>query len=274
METIKQQFDKDGFVLVKKIFSKEEINKLRDLVYEQYKIDVQKKLNYQLKNLPTQAKYVKGDLLSKEKLHSVLLDDRILDIARKVLNSKDIVYFGDSSYQIGTGLRGYHRDCLDRTDLTAPDWQSEYTLIRLGIYLQNHKDYSGGLKVKQGSHLHADGKSVFIDNEEGDVVTWSLKTIHSGNAVRLKFLPSLSINKGEGRIPAFLRKEESKERISLFMTFGVRGFHLTRYIDEYELKREDTREHLKASVYSPEVLQLAQKKGLEIIQPLAEQRIA
>jgi hypothetical protein len=271
METVKQQFDKNGFVLVENVFSAKEIARFRELAYEQYDIDTKKKLTFTLPNLKTHAKYSKGDLLSKEKLYPILLDDRILDLARKVLNSRDIAYFGDSSYQIGTGLRGFHRDCLDRTDLTAPDWQSEYTLIRIGIYLQNHKDYSGGLKVKQGSHKQADGKSIFIDNKEGDVVAWSLKTIHSGNAVRLKFFPNLSIDKGEGRIPDFLKKDEATERISLFMTFGVKGFHMDRYIQEYELKRADTREHIKASVYDPNVLELARSKGLEVLTLMPEQ---
>lgn len=271
MNTLKQKFDKDGYALVEKTFSAEEIEQMRKLVYEQYEIDKQKGLTFELKNLKSNAKYAKGDLLSKEKLFRILLDDRILKIARTVLNNNELVYFGDSSYQIGTGLRGFHRDCLDRTDLTAPDWKSAYTLIRIGIYLQNHKNYSGGLKVKQGTHINADGKAVFIDNEIGDVVTWSLKTIHSGNAVRLKGFPTLSIDKGEGRIPAFLKKDEPTERISLFMTFGLKGFHLDRYIKEYELKRADTLEHLKASKYSSQALELANTKGVEILKLVPEQ---
>lgn len=268
---VKQKFDKDGYALIEKAFSEKEIENMRKLVYEQYEIDSKKGLTFQLSHLPTKAKYAKGDLLSKEKLFSVLLDDRILNVARAVLGSNDIVYFGDSSYQIGTGLRGFHRDCLDRTDLSAPDWQSEYTLIRVGIYLQNHKDYSGGLKVKQGSHVNADGKVVFIDNEVGDVATWSLKTIHSGNAVRFKWFPNLSIDKGEGRVPAFMKKDEPKERISLFMTFGLKGFHLDRYIKEYELKREDTKEHLKSSIFSQQALDLAKSKGVEVLKLVPEQ---
>jgi hypothetical protein len=269
--TLKQKFDTDGYALVEKTFSESEIEQMRKLVYEQYEIDKQKGLTFSLSHLPTQAKYAKGDLLSKEKLFHILLDDRILNIARTVLGNNDIVYFGDSSYQIGTGLRGFHRDCLDRTDLTAPDWQSEYTLIRVGIYLQNHKNYSGGLKVRQGTHINADGKVVFIDNEVGDVATWSLKTIHSGNAVRFKWFPNLSVDKGEGRIPAFMKKDEPKERISLFMTFGLKGFHLDRYIKEYELKREDTRAHLKASKYTHQALEMAKSKGVDILKLLQEQ---
>jgi ectoine hydroxylase-related dioxygenase (phytanoyl-CoA dioxygenase family) len=270
----KQRFDKDGYLLIKNVFSAQEIEQFREDAYKQYEIDQQKKLDFQLPDLATKAKYAKGDLLSKELLHHALLDDRILTIARTILGSEDIVYFGDSSYQIGTGLRGFHRDNIDRTDMTAPDWQGEYTLVRLGIYLQDHKNYSGGLKVKQGSHKNADGKPVFIDNEVGDVVIWDLKTIHSGNAVRLKLFPNFSINTSgkENLVPSFLKKEQQQERISMFMTFALKSSHLDRYINEYTLKRKDTLEHVKASNYNPEQLSLAKQKNVEVLKLLSEQK--
>jgi hypothetical protein len=272
----KKKFDSDGYLLVPKVFSPEEIGQFRKLAYEQYEIDKSKKLDFQLQDLPTKAKYNKGDLLSKEKLHHVLLDDRILQIARTILGNDNIVYFGDSSYQIGTGLRGFHRDNIDRTDLNGPDWKGEYTLIRIGIYLQNHKDYSGGLKIKVGSHKQKDGKAVFVGNEVGDVAVWSLKTLHSGNAVRLRFFPELSINKAgrEGLVPAFLKKDQQHERISFFMTFALHSSHLDRYINEYSLKRKDTLENLHASKYSRQVLEMAQQKNVEIMKLVPEQEKA
>lgn len=269
----KKKFDTDGYLLIKDVFSPSEIEQFRKLAYEQYEIDKSKKLDFQLPNLPTKAKYNKGDLLSKEKLHQILLDDRILKIARTILGSDDIIYFGDSSYQIGTGLRGFHRDNIDRTDMSGPDWKGEYTLIRIGIYLQNHKDYSGGLKIKSGSHKNKDGKVLFVGNEIGDVAAWSLKTLHSGNAVRLKFLPEFSINKAgrEGMVPAFLKKDEQHERISFFMTFALRSSHLDRYINEYSLKRADTLANLKASIFSDTALEMAKQKHVEIMKLVPEQ---
>lgn len=269
----KAQFDAEGYVLVTNVFSASEIAEFRKLAYSQYEIDKSKKLDFQLPNLPTKAKYNKGDLLSKEKLHPILLDDRILTIAKTILGSDELVYFGDSSYQIGTGLRGFHRDNIDRTDLNGPDWKGEYTLIRIGIYLQNHKDYSGGLKIKAGSHKNKDGKVVFVGNEIGDVAVWSLKTLHSGNAVRFKFFPNLSINKAgrEGMVPAFLKKDQEQERISLFMTFALKSSHLDRYINEYSLKRNDTLDNLRASVYSTNALELAKHKHVEVMKLVPEQ---
>jgi hypothetical protein len=259
-------FDQHGYVLKSAVFSAQEIQSFRDRVYDQYKIDEAKGLTFQMSHTSSKARYAKGCLLSKDKLRDILLDERITGFAKEILQTNKLIYFGDSSYQIGTGLRGFHRDCLDREFKSGPDWESKYTLIRLGLYLQDHSTYSGGLKVKPGTHETANGPSVFVNNKPGDLVAWSLKLLHSGNAVKLKWMPGLCIdNQGiENRIPDFLKKEEEQERISLFMTFAAESSHVDRYIHEYEMKRPDTIAHLKASVYDESALQLAKSKQIEV----------
>lgn len=276
MNATKEQFDRDGYLLQRGIFSSDEIEHFRNLVYRQFEVDARKKLTFSLTAQGSHARYAKGDLLSKELLREILLDSRVIDLAKQVLDSEHLIYFGDSSYQIGTGLRGFHRDSLDRTNLDGEDWKSTYTLVRLGIYLQSHRFHSGGLKVKPGTHKKADGPSVFVDNDAGDVAVWSLMLLHSGNAVRLKGFPNMRIDHSsfENRIPAFLKREEERERISLFMTYAIESRHLDRYIDEYELKRSDTIEHLKSSHYSQEALQLAKEKGVTVRVLFPEQQLA
>jgi hypothetical protein len=276
MNSIREQFQSDGYFLQRAVFSAEEIAHFRDLVYRQYEVDARRKLTYTLSAQGSHARYAKGDLLSKELLYPILLDERVLRLAQEVLGSTDLTYFGDSSYQIGTGLRGFHRDSLDRTNLDGEDWKSPYTLVRLGIYLQSHRLHSGGLKVKPGTHQKADGPSVFVNNDAGDLVIWSLMLLHSGNAVRIKGLPNWRIDSSsiENRIPSFLKREEEKERISLFMTFAVPSHHLDRYIDEYELKRSDTIEHLKSSRYSTEAMNAARDKGVTVKVLFPENQLA
>ncbi|MBL7933950.1 MAG: phytanoyl-CoA dioxygenase family protein [Bacteroidia bacterium] len=265
------QFHKDGYLVVKNVFSEEEIKTFREEAYKQFEIDKTKGLTYTLPFWKVNANFVNGDLLSKDILNHILLDERILKIAKTILDSEKLVYFGDSSYQIGTGSNGFHRDNIDRTNLDGPDWKGKYTLIRVGLYLQDHKNYSGGLKIRKGSHKNRSGEALFVNNEVGDVVVWDLKTLHSGNAVRLKSMPNFSINNAliEKSIPEFLRKQKSEERISLFMTFALKSSHLDRYINEYTLKREDTKTHAKASVYDDKVLATAKSKNVEVIQPLS-----
>ncbi len=264
--SISEAFEKQGYVMKHSVFTADEIRSFRKLVYEQYAIDEMKGLTFQMNNTSSKARYAKGCLLSKSLLREILLDDRITGLAKEILGTNHLIYFGDSSYQIGTGLRGFHRDCLDRDFQSGPDWQSKYTLIRLGLYLQDHSTFSGGLKVKPGTHEKADGSSVFINNKPGDLVAWSLKLLHSGNAVKLKLFPNVCIdNQGiENRIPNFLKKEEEQERISLFMTFAAESAHVERYIREYEMTRPDTIAHLKSSFYDDTAMDLAKRKNMDV----------
>ena len=84
--------------------------------------------------------------------------------------------------------------------------------------------------------------------------------------------PNYSINTSgkENIIPSFLKKEQQKERISLFMTFALKSSHLDRYINEYTLKREDTLAHARASKYDEKVLEIAKQKNVVVLNPVPE----
>jgi hypothetical protein len=163
----------------------------------------------------------------------VLFSDRILQIANLILGQQP-TYFGESTYQIGVGDGGFHRDNVDRIANVGDDWKSEYDIIRLGVYMQDHDIYSVGLKVIKDCHVGKGTEKIFIDSKAGDAVVWNLRTLHSGNAVRLKFRTSLVMGyRLENKLPKFLFKDSQQERISCFMSFGKEGTHLDRYIDKY-----------------------------------------
>jgi hypothetical protein len=267
----KKSFDKEGYLLIKNVFNKEEISQIRKNAYNSLGEDNKRGLTFRHPSNRVNAVFVKGDLLSKDSLRHLIWDERILSIVKQVLGGSP-VYFGDSNYQFGLGFRGFHRDNVDRNDLTASDWDSEYPLVRIGIYLQDHKRFSGGLKVKIGSHINKSGKSVIIDSEEGDLVVWNLRTIHSGNAVRLKIFNNFSIDRAriEAMIPSYLKLDEQKERVSLFLTYGLKSKHLDRYIEKHVLGREDIKSHLKASKFDLKVFELAKQNKLEILKLIPE----
>lgn len=267
----KKRFDEEGFLLIKNVFSKQEIEAIRKAAYDSFESDRKKGLTFKHASKMSNAEFAKGDILSKDELRHVLLDDRILHLVKVVLGG-DPVYFGDSNYHFGVGFRGFHRDNVDRTDMTAPDWEGEYPIVRLAIYLQDHKNYSGGLKIRVGSHVNPSGKPIFIDSEEGDVVIWNLRTIHSGNAVRFKLFKNLMVNKArrEGMVPAFMKKDQQKERATLFMTFALKSKHLDRYIQKIMIDRDDHLQYLKASRFDPRVFELTDKKNLEVLRLVPE----
>ena len=228
------------------------------------------------------------DLLSVPVLRNLLLDSRIISVVRSILGTQP-VYFGDSTLSYGSASRGWHRDnrVCDRDNFSGLDWKGNYPIIRLGFYLQDHKIHSGGLGVRLGSHLPPDnnpfvhskilphylrsilanhtGKPVNMGSTSGDLVIWSLKTLHSADAVRLKWLPHF-------RVPPFLENitpnrakiPHSVRRIACFMTFAASGEHLDRYLS-YLHTRDYMLELWKKSVWDEESISMAKEAGLSLV---------
>ncbi len=260
--THREQFEQQGYLIVRHVFTPEEVAELRQSAYEHRDQQQQRGLVAQVK----QAASIKGDLLSKNGLGWVIYDSRIVSIATEILGNTP-VYFSDSTYQIGTGLRGFHRDNIDRLQFgKGADWDGTYPLIRFGIYLQDHDTYSGGIRFKAGSHRAADGADVFADTRAGDIVVWNMRTLHSGNARRMKVLTNLPLHVGlENRLPDFLFREQQGERISLFFSYGLEGKHLDRYLEQHVQKRADVQENVRLSHYSPETLKNAEQNKIKVL---------
>ena len=266
-------FEKYGYLLVKNVFSKEEIAHIRE------KLAMIKQKEIAANTIILTRGYTDlhplGDPLSKLELRDkdyVIFDDRVLHIVRQVLG-EHIIYFGESTMHFGQGARGFHKDNPNRSDPKGPDWQGKYNVIRVGLYLQDHSHHSGGLKVRKKSHFYFSrhrGRAVNIPSEEGDVVLWTLRTSHSGNNVRLKGLPHLCFPpRIETRIPHFLRIPEEKERMVIFCAFAAPGEHAERFIN-YGAHRYDYCEHFRRSRFDEEVIELAKRKKVELRRPIPE----
>src|SRR5262245_39712851 len=204
----------DGYLWSKQVFTKNEIGQLRRRAVE--------------------CPDWQGDLLSHPHLRSVVLDERVLKIARQLLGGTP-VYFGDSTFTIGLQSRGYHKDNPDRYDGSGPDWRDRYTLIRFGLYLQDHSRHSGGLNIRLASHnkvSDSDGANLYLRTEIGDLAVWNLRTSHSGNGVLIKWLRSLPVEPALiSDMPTGILEPVEGDRIGVFFTFGLDGHHLTRYLE-------------------------------------------
>jgi hypothetical protein len=218
---------------------------------------------------------VVGDLVSKPELdphHHVVFDERLVLCARAILGRR-VLYFGDSSFQVGEGQRGFHKDNVDRADALGPDWLGEYGVIRMGVYLQDHRRFSGGLKVRRGSHWFVSrhiGTAVNVPSEPGDVVIWSMRTSHSGNNVRIRgfsnfcFLPRI-----ETRVPRAWRVPEQLERLAMFVSYATPGPHATRLM-RYFAGRDDFRRHWRHSCARPSARRVAASAGVDWAFPTAD----
>lgn len=251
MEIDADYFWREGYLVLKNAFSKDDIKQLR--------------IKAILDRENGEAQF---DLLNKsdEIFNKLVTDSIIVDAATKILGEKP-VYFGDSSITYGSFHRGWHKDNRfpDRFKHNYSDWKGRYTMLRFGIYLQDHSYYSGGLGIRAKSHNPSKlvnligklkipllgslrneriktrlqiiasllyGKAKMLNSEPGDLLIWAQTTTHSGNALRLKMLPNLKLPTWlENRLPDFLVRPYQDDRIAIFLAYGCQDEHLRRGLD-------------------------------------------
>jgi hypothetical protein len=167
-----------------------------------------------------------NDILSLGTFNSLLLEPRILELARGLNDTDHPVYYGESNLGFNTPpFREWHIDARGTSEnLDAfQDLDSGLEIMpawRFAIYFGDYRSSSGGLKVCEGSHLQPlhqilgiDRESKVIKTESGlevslkgagklrnlqstsyDLIIFNLRTAHSGGFFNFKNLPPLPVS--------------------------------------------------------------------------------
>ena len=270
MSKEKSYFDNNGYAIYSNVFSNIEIENFRKLAKKSLEDDLKLNRAEFIDLGKKSVYYTQGDIIIKP-ISKLLFDKRIVNIAKEIIGDTPS-YFGEGNYQVGLGDRGFHRDMVDeivdgistRKYLHGPDWQEDYKIIRIGVYLQDHDKFSGGVKFEKGSNKlpFNKGKRILADTKAGDVVVWDLRTFHSGNSVRLKLFPNLPLGcRIENILPDSFIIPEPKERNSVFMVFGADNKHLDRHIEKhYKVK---FKKHISKSNYPKDIFEKCLKAGIK-----------
>lgn len=214
-----KKFNEDGYLVLRGVFDTDRINEYK------HKLDTKPKFG--------------GDLLAQEDYAELITDPLITGIARELLGARP-TYFGCSSISRATtaGTAFWHRDNADRLDMKGPDWGGgPYTPIRFGLYMQDHRNYSGGLLLRPGTHKpeKATSKTVtYVDTVPGDLVVWNMRLVHAGGGKRLKADPERPIDIPEANktAPEDMLPDPEGARYAAFLTYGLSGDpHTERFID-------------------------------------------
>jgi hypothetical protein len=215
------QFWQRGYAIIPGVYSLDEIEAFREAAYA--------------------SRGYGGDLLANGRLRSVITDGRMVAVARRLLDTEDLFYGGDSSFTINGTQKGWHKDNADRVDPNAPDWADRYTQLRFGIYCQDHSEHTGGLNLRIGSHEMCnttEGENLYVKTRPGDLAVWSMRITHSGNGMLLKDPAApFPMPNEHGRFKPEEVAEADGDRIALFVHIGANDKHAERYCDYTKTRR-------------------------------------
>jgi hypothetical protein len=262
-------FWRRGYTIIERLFEPGEIEALRKESKRAMDELARRDLLITEQGPEGSARFTRCDVLSISDIRHILLDPRLITAMHQLLGSRP-TYFGESVLRVGTrGGRMWHRDNVDRAKQHGgPDWHDPYTIIRCGLYMQDHTRHSGGLAVRPRSNRpgwQIRSIPVFINVKPGDLVVWDLRTVHSGEVIRLRHAPAMPVHPYlQPRVPQKLRLNDERERMVIFITFGLPGVHLDRYIANSKARREN-RELWAMSRFGEDVWQQARAVGLDIL---------
>src|SRR5688500_15195638 len=118
MADLQKTFQLNGWIILRDFFTLEEAKKIKEGTERSI------------------AENLKVDLLCNPHLaHLTVLNPKIISVVRQLIKG-DPIYIGDSNISHNDWAVSLHKDNPDRFDGNAPDWQSEYSILRMGIYLQ------------------------------------------------------------------------------------------------------------------------------------------
>jgi hypothetical protein len=218
------QYRKDGFLLVKGVFSAEEARVMQQAVAL-------------LPHGTTELFIARG-------LEHLWRDERIVGVAKRLLGDP-ITFFAEATtlrsvLKAGDYVkdRPLHHDAKGSATnlferIHAPP-TDPYPVVRFGIYLQDFKRHSGGLKVVPGSHMTDSSdfdqsrlSYLNVPSEPGDLICFCQKTLHAPFAMRLKDRPDHALSPAEEsrlcRTGADLFLPPPENRDAIFMDFAGAG---------------------------------------------------
>jgi len=236
-----------------------------------------------------------GDTLVRSDFLEFSVSEKVIGVLQQLLQSEIIIYPGLSQTRTmdtcSADDRFYHVDSHP-DDL---DYSEQYTVLNTGIYLQDHTNHSGGLKIKPRSHkydcivvksiskylklavrslLKFDFKtfyslirlsrSVNIKTKPRDFLIWNMRTHHSGYFVILKFFENISLPPIlENYVPNFLKKIEVQNRRVVLSAYAAPGPYAEMWLKKQAQKERRQNHYLANEILNKEYYkELFLKRGL------------
>ncbi len=147
----REQFDKDGYLVVRDVFTAEEASRLRKFFLAEFNAPPERRLP------GDDASGLVEIFIRYPQIRWLLFNDRALR-AFKALAGDDFVIMPECFAALNNFVN-WHKDTTawERKSGRKVHWEPGYRMVGFMYYLQdNTEDYGGGLEVEPGSHLTPD----------------------------------------------------------------------------------------------------------------------
>ncbi len=167
------QFDKQGYLLVRDLLTAEQVAELRAFFRQKFNQPPEQRL-------PGDVETGLVDIFSRHpQVRWLLFNERLIDLMRAFAGD-DFVLMPES-FAILNSFGRWHKDTTpwEKKSGRKVHWEQGYRMIGFAFYLQdNTNEYGGGLDVEPGSHLEPDQ---FVNPSE-----WSKRPLGKKIAFKMK----------------------------------------------------------------------------------------
>ena len=178
----KSELNKNGFFVVKNVFSKNEIDHFKNVILNYVKTN---------KTISNAHGITIPDFIKKSELNDVadIKDNKKINEILSELFDNNYRFCSHNDIGINRVV-GWHKDKLngkyakyETSDIWSEVDGEKHEIVKVLIYLQDHSNNNDGLKLILGSHLlkNVDKKNVHqLKPEIGDVVIFDQRITHRG----------------------------------------------------------------------------------------------
>jgi hypothetical protein len=199
----KQQFDKDGYLLVPNILTSEQVKRLRDFFRPKFDLPPDQRL-------PGDTSDVLYDIYSRyPELRWLLFHEPTNDILRSLLGNDFVAILHEAEVFFNRSAN-WHKDTT-LIEVYGQDFhlQPDFLMVTIAYYLQdNNPEYGGGLDLVPGSHRSYENPAIYWD------AGFANKLPKSGFLQRVKRKVSRTLAGFANKLPKSGFLERVKRRVS------------------------------------------------------------
>ncbi|MDW5499823.1 phytanoyl-CoA dioxygenase family protein [Pseudomonas lundensis] len=241
MSTVKELMERDGFVIIRDLFTPEEMNQMNQSIDDFFKN----------KGVTYRYGLTQPNIAVEEPEFSWVFEHpKVLEAYRAAFGEGEFVFISHEDIHHNMGF-GWHKDDGKGYYFTEPYFTPECRVYKIGVYMNDHSTDGNGMSVRVGSHLKdnlTDGQAVSLATKPGNVVIFDVRITHAGKEYDVVERGLLKIGRlfgdhtGKSNIGRKVRDlycsfKAGKPKRSLFFTLGPSNIY-TYDFSKINMKRQ------------------------------------